>query len=168
MPIKAQINRTLHTKTSEKFYVSFHQLPENISNILGRDVQISSRPVFTFNEYEIRNKGIKHSGGGRIEYQPIDINFIDDTESLVNYALYEQIKRQSGTSPIAYSNALFEIQIKIYNANGVAVEIITLKYCRIQSISHSEHVYADSTNNITTASIAFNECDYAFPIIEQS
>ena len=166
MTTKGQINRALHPKTSEKFYVSFHKLPENISNILGRDVQVAARPVFTFNEYEIRNKGIKNSGGGRIDYQPIDVSFVDDTQSLVNFALYEQIKRQSGTAPLAYDNSLFEILIKIYSAERVIVETILLKYCRIQSISHSEQVYADGTNNIVTATIAFNECDYSFPIIE--
>lgn len=166
MAIKAQINRALHTKTSEKFYVSFHKMPENISNILGRDVQLTSRPAFTFNEYEIRDKGIKQSGEARIDYQPIDVSFIDDTDSLVNYTLYEQIKRQTGTAPLAYANSLFEVNIKIYNTSGTVVELIELKYCRIQNISHSEQVYADSTNNVTTASIAFNECDYSFPIIE--
>ena len=166
MATKGQVNRSLHPKTSEKFYVSFHKMPENISNILGREVQMTTRPVFTFNEFEIKNKGIKNAGNVKIDYQPIDITFVDDTCSLVNFALYEQLKRQSGTEPLAYQNALFEILIKIYSAEGIIVETMLLKYCRIQSISHSEQVYADSTNNIVSVSLAFNECDYSFPIIE--
>lgn len=167
MTTKAQVNRSLHPKTSEKFYLSFFKMPENISNILGRDAQVSTRPVFTFNEYELRGKGIKNAGHGRIDYQPIDVSFTDDSCSLVNYALYEQIKRQSGTSELSYATSLFEMIITIYSAEKVIVETILLKYCRIQNISHSEQIYSDSTNNIITTTIAFNECDYSFPILEE-
>jgi len=163
MTTKSRINRALHPKSSEKFYVSFYKLPENISNILGRDVQAASRPIYSFNEYSIYNKGVKVTGSSVIEYQPIDLTFLDDTNSLVNYALYEQIKRQTKVSPQAFNDSLFEMTIKVFSADSVLTEIITIRYCRIQTINHSEQIYADSTNNITTVSIAFNEVDYAFP-----
>lgn len=164
MTVKAQINRSLHTKTSEKFYVSFYGLPENISNILGREVQMTMRPALTFNESDLFNKGKKWTTESRIEYAPIDLTFIDDMESIINYALYSQIKRQTGVT--AVPDYTFEMMIKVYSANEEVVETILLKHCRIQTINHSEQIYADSTNNITTVTVAFNELDYSFPILE--
>jgi len=166
MTVKAQVNRSLHTKSSEKFYVTFFKLPENISNILGREVQMSTRPNVSFNESEIFNKSKKWSQKERVDYQPIDVTFIDDMESLINHALYSQIKRQTYVTPTTNGEYMFEMLIKIYSANSEIVETILLKHCRIQSINHSEQIYTDSTNNITTVTIAFNELDYSFPVLE--
>ena len=79
---QAEINRSLSTKTVDKFYVSFYEMDNNVSNILGREVQSVERPTITFNEFEIRNKGIKQMAEARLEYQSITINFFDDSSSI--------------------------------------------------------------------------------------
>ena len=163
----AEINRSLTPKTVDKFYVSFYMMPDNISNILGREVMSVSRPNITFNEFEVRNKGKKIVGNAFIEYQPIDVVFYDDMNSLITRAIYEQIKRQTGVSTPSFSDARFEMKVKLYSPEDKIVEEFTIKDCHINSINHSEQVVNDSTNNMITMSISFNDLDYAFPILDQ-
>ena len=162
----AETNRSLQVKTVEKFYVSFYQMPENISNILGREVMSISRPNLTFTEYEIRNKGIKQAGETVIDYTTVDIIFYDDMNSLVNHALYEQVLRQTHQSTQVHTTSRFDVGVKIYAADGKVVEEFRLKNCYINSITHSEQIYADSTNNNITVSVTFNDLDYNFPQLE--
>ena len=160
---KTEVNRSLHPKTIDKFYVSFFSLPENLSNILGREVQSVSRPNITFNEGEVRHKGIRQVFSTTIEYQPIDIIFFDDSGSLVSRALYEQIKRQTGVSE---GSKKFSLVVKIYDAHGDIVEEFELKDAHILSVTHSEQILTDSTNNVITVSISFNDLDYRFPVLD--
>lgn len=160
---KTEVNRNLHPKTIDKFYVSFFGLPENLSNILGREVQSVSRPNITFNQGEVRHKGIKQTFSSTIEYQPIDIIFFDDSGSLVSRALYEQVKRQTGVSE---GSPIFSLVVKIYDAHANIVEEFELKNAYILSINHSEQILTDSTNNIITVSIEFNDLDYRFPVLD--
>lgn len=163
----AETNRSLLIKTVEKFYVSFYQMPENISNILGREVSSISRPTINFTEYEVRNKGVKQAGETVIDYQPIDIIFFDDTNSLVTHALYEQVLRQTHQSKQEHTTTRFNISVKLYSAEAKIVEECILKNCFIQSITHSEQIYADSTNNLITTSVVFNDLEYNFPVLEE-
>jgi antitoxin component YwqK of YwqJK toxin-antitoxin module len=160
---KTEVNRSLHPKTIDKFYVSFFGIPENMSNILGREVQSVSRPNITFNEAEIRHKGVKQVYATTIDYQPIDVIFFDDSGSLVSRSLYEQVRRQTG---VEQGEGKFSLVVKIYDANGDVVEEFELKDAHILSINHSEQILTDSTNNIITVSISFNDLDYRYPVLD--
>jgi hypothetical protein len=168
MPQTSQvsINRSLSNKTVDKFYVSFFQMDNNVSNILGREVQSIERPTITFNEYEVRNKGIKQIGEARLEYQPITINFFDDSSSLVNKAIYQQVLRQTGKSTIKHDTTQFNIGVKVFTTNDIIAEEFELIDCHISNISHSEQIYADSTNNIISVTVSFNDLCYNFPAVD--
>lgn len=166
MATTAEINRSLLNKKIHDFYVLFYQISENTSNILGRQVQSLERPNITFNETEIRYKGIKNPQYGRLEYNPISITFLDDTNSLVNNNLYHQIMRQTTVLEPDFDTARFEINVKVYSGEEKIVENFTMKGCYITSINHSEQIYTDSTNNLITATINFRELDYEFPVLE--
>jgi hypothetical protein len=160
---KTEVNRNLHPKTIDKFYVSFFGLPENLSNILGREVQSVARPNIQFNQSEVRHKGVKQTFSTTIDFQPIDIVFFDDSGSLVYRALYEQVKRQTGVEKGA---GQFNLVVKIYDAHGKIVEEFELKNAYILSILHSEQILTDSTNNVITVSFEFNDLDYRFPVLD--
>ena len=165
----AEINRSISTKKVDHFHVSFLRLDENTSNILGREIISIERPTINFMEFEMRNKGIKSVGEGTIEYQQISIQFHDDDQSLVNKCLYEQIKRQTYVSQpkIEIDTITFDVLVKVFSTNDKLVEQFTLKDCYINSLSHSEQIYSDSTNNIITVTISFNELDYVFPVLDE-
>ena len=130
-----QITRPLVAKTIEKFYVSFYGMTENISNILGSEVMSLERPNLTFNDMDIYNKGKRFSNNALIHYQPLTITFYDDDQSLVNYALINQVKKQTFK---VEGDDYFEIHTKIYSPNGSIPEEFTLKHCHIQNITYSE------------------------------
>ena len=166
----AQTNRSLSVKTVDKFYVSFFNLPENISNILGREAQSVERPTIAFDEMEIRRKGIRNVETARITYQPITINFTDDSHSLVTKALYEQVHRQAGTGEDKsklFEKSRFNFSVKVYSSDEKIVEEFNVIDCRITNISHSEQITTDSTDNIISVTIAFNGLDYKFPELDK-
>ena len=163
---KTEVTRSLGVKTGEKFYVSFFGMPENLSNILGREVQSVSRPNLTFNEYEIRNKGRKVTGHGYIDYQPIDVVFYDDSTSLISRALYEQVKLQTGVNSSDGNTIRFRMQCKVYSIADEHVEDFTIMDCHILSIGHSEFLVQDTPKQIITVSITFNDLCYAHPVLD--
>lgn len=158
-----QKNRSLLTKTVNDFYVSFFKMPENESNILGRQIKSIERPNLTFQQYQIEYKGVKQYGNGRIDFAPISVTFEDDENSLATRALYYQLYRQSGQKAPSFENSEFEMSVKAYNASQEVVEEFKLKNCFISTINHSENVYSDSTGNIISISVVFDTVEYTFP-----
>ena len=163
---KCEVTRPLLAKTVEKFYVSFLEMSENVSNILGREVMSFERPNLTFNEYEIHNKGKRWTGSARIDYQPISIVLFDDDQSLVNYAIINQIRKQTYQTTNVKSR--FSINAKIYSYGSSVVEELVMGDCYIQSVNYTESNYQDSTINTITVTIIFNSFCYNFPKLELS
>jgi hypothetical protein len=157
MPAAPNINRSLVNKKIDNFYVSFFQLPENIGNILGRQVASIERPSPTFTPIEIRKNGVKQQQIGSMEFADIAVTFKDDNYSLVVAALYQQLYRQA-----AGDASRFAIGVKAYDAEDTVIEEFTLTNCYIVNISHTENIYSSSTDNQITVSIAFDTVDYKF------
>ena len=169
MAKQEEITRPLATKKVDHFYVSFFGMEDNDANILGRQVESIERPVINFNPLEVRHKGIKQERPARVEYQSFSIVFYDDSESLTARAIYNQIKRQTGTNDSpngTFDNAKFNIRVKVYNVESKVVEQIDIKHCYIQSVTHSEFIVSESTNNRMTVTVVFNDMDYSFPNLE--
>lgn len=161
----SEVTRSLSVKTSEKFYVSFFGMPENLSNILGREVQTVSRPNITFSEYTLPQKGRKLTGHGYIEYSPIDVVFYDDSSSLISRALYEQVKRQTGKIKTDES-IRFSMKCKIFATDDKEVENFEIMDCHITSVTHTEQTINDSAKNVITVTITFNDLCYNFPVLD--
>ena len=162
----SEVTRPLINKKGDQFYIKFFRLPENYSNILGRQVKSMERPVVNFETHDIFNKGVKNTGTDKIGFDSVSITFADDDASLVNRVLYEQIRRQNGLSSSGYTDSLsFEIVVETYDANDNLVEKITLQECFVRSVTHSEAIAASSDDNIITAEIIFNGLCYDFPVL---
>jgi len=165
MPQVSDINRALLPKKVDSFYVSFFGLPENTANILGRQVKSLERPTLTFPPAAMYNKGKRQQVVGNLEFADLSIVFEDDNNSLVIQALYYQLYRQAGRLPgqPTGNDAKFEIGLKAYGAGDNAIiEEFTMKACWIANITHSENIYADSTANLITVTIAFDDVEYKF------
>lgn len=155
------INRSLEDKKSDSFEVAFYIMDANIANILGRQIRRVSRPNFTFLVNEYHRKGMKLYDTGRIEFQPIDIEFADDENSMVTNAIYRQVFLQRKANNVL--DAAFEMRVKVLNNRGSVIENYVLKQCTIESITHSEQIYEDSMNNSVTVAVRFIDMDYDFP-----
>jgi len=164
----AQKNRSLHPKTQDIFLVSFYNIAENDSNIMGRQVKSFERPPINFKVFQTDNKGIKQVNNATLEFSEVSVIFEDDENSLVNKALINQCYRQAGkgTDDTKYfENSKFEINCKLYNGRDTIVEDITLRGCFIVNITHSEAITSDNIPNTITTTISFDNLDYVFPVI---
>jgi len=162
MATSSQINRSLLTKTVKDFYVSFFGLPENESNILGRQISSIERPPLTFNIYEITYKGKKQFGNGTIDFQQVTAIFKDDEKSLTNRALYRQMYRQTGIEKPGFDKSKFTIKVKAYDGSNNIVEEFQLINCFIVSVTHSEQLYTDSTDNTISVTFSYDTAEYVF------
>ena len=154
-------NRSLVNKKIDRFYVSFYKLPENISNILGRQVESFERPSPTFSPNDIRYKGVDQKSVATMEFQELSIIFKDDNSSFVNTAIYTQLYRQTGQIPVpSFDDAKFDINVKCFDGQNNINEEFTIINCFIMSVSHNENIYSDATDNKVTVTIGFDTVDY--------
>lgn len=135
------VNRSISKKKSDHFSVSFLRI-DNPKNILGRQVKSIERPSITFGQFESYGKGGRQAHTTRqVTINDISITLFDDQWSLCTKALYNQIEKQY-SEPVT-----FDIKVDVYGINDEIVESFTCLGCSIISISHSEQIYSQSTNN---------------------
>ena len=164
---QVNITRPLVNKKVDNFYVRFLSIPDNISNILGRQVKSIERPSIIFNYAEFQHKGVRQYVNGTIDSSsPISIIFHDDDGSLTTKAIYQQIYRQAGvqnkSDDNTFENSKFSIHVQCFDSTGNMVEEFTLKGCWIVSLSHSENILEASTDNEIITSIQWENVDYNF------
>jgi hypothetical protein len=161
-----QVNRSLLDKTVNSFYVSFFGIPENDANILGRQVTSIERPTVTFNGYDVFQKNKRIRGNSTIYFDDLTISFKDDDESLVTQALYNQVYRQAGrpinSTDELCEDAMFRVNVKVFNSQDKVIEEFTLKDVYVVSVAHSEQIYADAMSNTISVTLAFTDADYRF------
>jgi len=136
-------------KRVDRFYVTFYDLPENISNVLGRQVTIITRPDISFGVFKISHRRNTYNDFGKVELQPINITFKDDEESVVSMFLYAQIMRQQSKHVDIFNRIgkdmqyKFGIKVDFLNVKDEVVESYDLKDCFITNIAHSEPTTGD-------------------------
>lgn len=155
-------------KKSDSFQVNFLKLPENFTNVLGRQVKTIDRPNITFDINNIHHKKNRYVDTGKIEFQPVSVEFFDDENAVTSMLLYYQIFRQLNKAPDINNiseeqrrdhmerDVKFDIEIKFFNSLDQMVEAYILHNCIITDISHSmSDVSGDTPMSITTT-VAFD------------
>lgn len=160
------------SKRIDNFYVKFFNVPENISNVLGRQVKAITRPSLRFTQGETRQRRATYKDKGKVEYDEITITFKDDIESITSMVLYAQIMRQINLHPDIFGtndggkdrNYKFDIVVELFDSVGEkVVEGYKLSDCWIMSIDHSDPLMSDSQENEITLSVQFDNIDiYVF------
>lgn len=153
----AETNKSLLSKRVDAFYTSFYGFPENVSNVMGSRVKSLERPNPTFTYFTVPHKGIKQTGSTTIEFTESTIEFEDDESGLVMRALYQQLYSQRGTQ---FNANRFEIGVKVMSAKEKVVEEFIMKRCYIVNISHSQGIYSDSTGNVITVTLKYDDVEY--------
>ena len=154
------------SKLSDRFYVKFLGLPENYSNVLGRQIRSFNRPNITFDETEVKKRGFQFKEKGYVRFNPISIVFWDDEGSMVSSILYAQVMRQLnkyvdcfGREPDASSperDYRFDIQYDILTPDDVVVESFILRNCFLTEISHDPITIDDDGEMTISASFAYD------------
>jgi hypothetical protein len=137
------------SKRIDRFYVTFYNLPENISNVLGRQVSIITRPDISFDVIKISHRRNTYNDFGKVELQPINITFKDDEQSIVSMFLYAQIMRQQSKHVDVFGKIekgmqyKFGIKVDFLDAMDKVTESYDLQDCFITNITHSEPTTGD-------------------------
>lgn len=160
------------SKRIDNFYVKFYNVPENYSNVLGRQVKAITRPSLRFSQFEQRQRQSIQKAKGKIEFDEITITFKDDAESITSMILYAQIMRQANRHSDIFGqndggkerNYKFDLEVEMYDPTGTrVVEGYKLSECWIMSIDHSDPLMSDSSENEITVVLNFDNIDiYVF------
>lgn len=135
-------------KKGDNFQVNFLKLPENFSNVLGRQVKTIDRPIIVFDQMDMNRRRNQYVDAGRVNFQPISIEFFDDENAITSMLLYYQVFRQLNKAPDLNNiteetrrdpmerDYKFDIQIRYFNSLAEEVEAYILHNCIITQISH--------------------------------
>lgn len=155
-----QINRPLHTKKQNEFLVEFYGMPENIGNILGRQVKSFELPTMMFNRSEHFHRGKKQNFSDTMEFEDINITFRDDEGNLTLRALYSQIRRQyKFQGPRADKNFKFDIGVKAFSTTGDLIHEMVMKNCLLISVAHTEMLPTASDEMELQATFSIDDVD---------
>jgi len=158
-------NLSTKSKRNDRFYVTFLDIPENISNILGRQVTVITRPDISFSSFKTAHRRNTYSDIGKIELQPINITFKDDEQSITSMFLYAQVMRQLHANADILGrvgksmNRKFGIRVDFMDAMDSITESYILGGCFITNIAHSEPTTGDDDNADISTTIEFDALD---------
>lgn len=157
-------------RLADRFYVKFLGFPENLSNVLGRQVKNINRPEIRFEESDVLRRGNQYKEKGFARFNPISIIFWDDEGAIVSSILYAQVMRQlnqhsdvMGISPDGnpdLRNYRFDIKVELYNSEDRIIESYIHRGCFLTEVTHDPQDIDDDSNVTITATIAYDNIDY--------
>jgi hypothetical protein len=170
--ISALLDRS---RVIDSFYCRFFKLPENVGNVMGRQVKSISRPEITFDIDPVNFKKFNYQHPGRVTFSPVLVEFFDDENSVLSSLLYVQIMRQLNR----YKDLMnvppdrldpserdyrFDIQVDLYNSKREVTESFILHSCYISSLSHQQPEIVD--DGITTISVELTYHNVSYKIVD--
>lgn len=161
------INLSNSNKKSDRFYAQFLGLPENVSNILGRQLKMIGRPEINFASEIVRRRGYTYKDKQEVTFEPISASFFDDENSITSMLLYAQVFRQINKYPDVFGQTdagderdyRFDIKVDYYNSIGEKTETIILRDCFISSLAHGDTMYSTDEDKELTVTIEFDNLD---------
>ena len=159
------INSNEQNRKNDSILVTFFGLPENMGNILGRQVKSVTRPTFEVQTAEVRRRGATYKDKQNITTTPITVAFYDDENSITANVIYAQFFRQINKHTDKFGNTgidrdyRFDMKVELYNAERNVTDAFIVKDCFIQSINHSDPDMADSSDTEIVIMLEFDNID---------
>lgn len=147
------ITRDVNSRTPSKFYVMFHNFPDNDQNTLGGYVTKFQRPSIQF---DMIISGMKHKANnrdiGKMELGSMNMTLRDDVGGTVMGAILKQCYRQAFTKnqsdvkinlmPKGYT---FSVVMESYDQRGNVIEGYRYKNCFISNVVFDENDVSDAS-----------------------
>lgn len=154
------------SKRADKFSVKVLNIPENISNLLGRQVKSFTRPNISFAQMETNFRGNVYKDKGKVVLPSATITLFDDENAVTSALVYMQVFRQinqyrdrmgrrEGTVDLQREYK-FDIEVTFYTSRDEEAEAILLTGCFIQSVEHTHSDMTDSSETEITLSIEYD------------
>lgn len=160
------VNFNSKNRRNDAFYVKFYGIPENFSNVLGKQVKNIVRPNIDMVTTNISKRGATYKDSQKITLAPVTLTFNDDEESIVSMFTYVQLFRQMNRYPDKFGimdmgrDYKFDIEVILYNSNNEETEKFKLVGCFIQNINHSDPNLSDSSETEISVTVDYDNIDY--------
>lgn len=155
------------SQLTDNFYVEFKGIPENNSNILGRQVITTTRPDLSFDISEDKLRGVTRRHPAMFEKEPINMTLYNDEDGVISTILNVMVMRQQnkvvdllGSASDTKRDYRFDIEMKIYNSQKVVVETLLLTDCFISSVEYTDSNIQDNAKSTISVSIEFGSYDF--------
>lgn len=160
---KHLVNLSLHDRKSDNFYLTFLGLPENIANVLSRQVLDSTRPDISFEFSQVNHRGNVYKDKSFLRFEPLNLTFADDENSIVSHILFGQIFRQLNKHPDIFGNIdngvdrefRFGMRLDLLNSTDTIVEAYQFDKCFISSLNHSDPSIKNSEDSTIQAVVQY-------------
>ena len=141
-----ELNRNNKNRKSDQFYVRYIGLPENVSNLFGRQTKSMGRPSVRFETTEVGHRSNRYTDMQQVRFDPIEVTLFEDENGLTSQALYIQAFRQVNRGEDIFGrwkqeddgNFRFDIAVDLYNTEEEITESYVLKSCFISAIDHDD------------------------------
>lgn len=161
------INRNNNSRKVDQFYVTFLKLPENVSNLMGRQTKRITRPNLSFQTSMIKRRHNSYEDMHQVRFEPVNLTMFDDENGLLSQYLYIQLFRQMnrgkdvfGRWPELDRDYRFDVKMELFNSTGKQVEGYILRNCFISSIEHTDLETTEETDAEITITLTFDNIDF--------
>ena len=165
-----EINRNNKNRRADQFYVIFYGIPENISNLFGKQIKSIDRPSINFGTADISRRSNRYTDMQEVRFDTINAVMYEDEDGLTSEALFTQIYRQINRGRDIFGRwqkeddqkFRFDIGINLYNSNEEITESYILNNCFISTIEFDQlDVSDDEKETEIRLGISFNNINYS-------
>lgn len=157
-------------KRSDNFVIEFLKFPENVSNVLGKQVKSFSRPSITFTPTETKRRGFTYKDKGSVSFSECSMVLWDDENSVTSALLYVQIFRQlnrwkdlngipSEVMKPEERDYRFDVKITLFNALDEEVEAFVMKNCFIGTLNHDDPSMTEDTETTISLTLEYDNIE---------
>lgn len=153
-------------RRNDAFYVTFLGVPENISNVLGKQVKNLTRPNIDVQTGQLSRRSATFKDHQRISLTPVVITFFDDENSITSTFMYVQMFRQMNRYPDKMGTMdlgrdyKFDIRVQLHNSKDQVTEEFIMRGCFIQNINHSDPNVSDDSETEISVTFEYDNVDY--------
>jgi len=163
-----EINRNNKNQRVDQFYVSFLKLPENVSNLLGKQTKMIDRPNLTFETSMTNHRHNQFQDMNQVRFDPVSVTLFDDENGLTRQYIYTQLFRQLnrgadvfGRWDVLDRDYRFDVKMEMFNSVDELIEGYVLRDCFISSIDHTQMSTDDEdTETEITIILTYNNIDF--------
>ena len=162
----ALVSKGQHKFSEAVICIVFHNMPENISNLLGRQIRSFNRPVISFTSTEMAHRRNTFKDKGKLNLEQITLSFFDDENGLVSALLYSQVFRQINKHTDVFGKGMgrddlnreykFGIEVQYFTSTGEEAEAFLLTGCFISNMSHTDSDMTDSSETEILVTIEYD------------
>lgn len=161
------LSATNTARLSDMFNVEFYGIPENVANIMGKQVRSTDRLNIQFDSTKVRgNRGKMRSHKDQTNFDPLNMSFFEDENGVVEAFIMSHVFRQNNRMTDLLDREddpdriyKFDVKINMFNTAGKVTSGLIYKNCFFTSITLPMMSYDDDSRCIISVMIDYDDVD---------